>query len=553
MTSTKLSITVRGALKRKYSATALARIETAIRAWIKADAARGFRTIHVNIDDPQAVAAYGVAPLTGAVTAVKVKEVLDALVAATAPDYIVILGADDVVPYFMTPNPSFSTTIGGDNDDEVPTDNPYASTSSFNLAKRSTYLVPDRVVGRIPDLPGSHDPSWLIDYLKHATRWVSQPAATYRKTGLSVCCALWRPSGLECMRQLGAPLADLLVSPPTDGKATALRARHKSLRHLFKCHGNDLSTEFAGEGTGGSPVVLSSAAIDGRITPGVVVGAMCCYGAKVFDPNHPAALQPGQPPIPSVYLRQGAHGFLGATTLAWVGEDTMLCADWVATSFLQHATSGASLGRAALEAKQDLLRWLQQQGLRPDRADEKTLLQFVLLGDPSIHPVLPSTAKAGPKPASTGPVATTLSAVTADTSQRRMRRRMRFNLGRILREGLPDRQALRAADPLPTEVTEVARVLLARFKKAKAADIASAPTMAERLTQSAVVPAFAGLALASLPGGATAEAEVVAEDGTFQYCWIVPLGNGGLRRVGMVTVQADESGRVMNQRAVVSS
>ena len=35
--------------------------------------------------------------------------------------------------------------------EKVPTDNPYASSLPFRSSDRRSYLVPDRVIGRIPD------------------------------------------------------------------------------------------------------------------------------------------------------------------------------------------------------------------------------------------------------------------------------------------------------------------------------------------------------------------------------------------------------------------
>ena len=39
-----------------------------------------------------------------------------------------------------------------DFDKTVPTDNPYASSEAFSKDDQNSYLVPDRVIGRIPDM-----------------------------------------------------------------------------------------------------------------------------------------------------------------------------------------------------------------------------------------------------------------------------------------------------------------------------------------------------------------------------------------------------------------
>jgi len=551
MATTKLSITVRAALEKKYPAKALARLDKAIAAWVKADAARGIQTLHVAVDSPADMAPFGVKALKKRMTSNKIKRALDALVAATAPEYVVIVGAGDVVPHFLVPNPSYSA--GGDDDELVPTDNPYACSAKFRRSARATYLVPDRVLGRIPDLPGSSDPAWLVDYLTHAAAWHGRPSSAYTKSPLAVCCATWRGSGVKCVKELGAAPGTLQVTPPADKLTPAVKSRHKSRTHLIKCHGQEQDSRFYGEGGGRFPEVVTSAAIAGRITEGTVVGAMCCYGATVFDPDAPTALTPGVPPVPAVYLKQGAHGFLGSTTLAWVGDIDMLCADWVVTSFLQRATTGASLGRAALEAKQDLLRWLQQQGAAPDGADEKTLLQFMLLGDPSIHPALPAPVIGAPKPAAARPVAATMRAMVAGSAGRQARRVMRFELGRVLRAGLLDRRVLTTAvaKAPAAAVAAVAAAMLERLNARNPHAFAQAPTSAEHLSargaRARPGPVAAGLGARMAVGVAPSAPSV------FQYSWSVRLGTKGPRRVGLVTVNADAEGRVIGQRMVLSS
>src|SRR5438034_8476652 len=146
MPSIKLSITCRTRLAAKYDAKALARIDAAVANWIAADKARGFTTIHLALDDAKAMKAYKVPAVSGTITAAKVKKALDALATRLQPDYIVLFGAGDVVPPFRVANPSATE----DGEPRVVTDNPYASSQRFSSGKRSSYLVPDRVVGRIP-------------------------------------------------------------------------------------------------------------------------------------------------------------------------------------------------------------------------------------------------------------------------------------------------------------------------------------------------------------------------------------------------------------------
>src|SRR5262245_35949223 len=135
MPSIKLSLTIRAALVRKYGATELGRIDVAIATWVTADQKRGITNIVIALDDPAAMAAQGVAAVEGTVTPLKVKRAVDRLYEKLTPDYVVLLGAGDVVPHFTVANPSFSSDPNGDDDREVFTDNPYASSQKYRAGK----------------------------------------------------------------------------------------------------------------------------------------------------------------------------------------------------------------------------------------------------------------------------------------------------------------------------------------------------------------------------------------------------------------------------------
>jgi hypothetical protein len=87
--------------------------------------------------------------------------------------------------------------------------------------------------------------------------------------------------------------------------------------------------------------------------------------------------------IGSAYLAGKAYGFFGSSTIAYGPANDNGAADLLCQFFLKHVMEGASLGRAALEARQEFA------GSSPnmDPVDLKTIAQFYLLGDPSIVPI----------------------------------------------------------------------------------------------------------------------------------------------------------------------
>jgi Peptidase family C25 len=102
-----------------------------VKSWITADKKRGIKTVHVSVYDAKAMKTLGVPAIKGRATATKVKTAIDTLWKRLTPDYLILLGGDDIVPYFVVANPSYDPN--GDDDKEVPTDNPYASSRRFEL------------------------------------------------------------------------------------------------------------------------------------------------------------------------------------------------------------------------------------------------------------------------------------------------------------------------------------------------------------------------------------------------------------------------------------
>ena len=159
-------------------------------------------------------------------------------------------------------------------------------------------------------------------------------------------------------------------------------------------------------------------------------------------------------PLASTYLREGALGFVGPTVTAYSGDSEMKWADWVVAGYLNSVLGGASIGRAFLESKQDYLRWLNQQGQAPGLEEEVTLIEYVLLGDPSITPITYKLSKL----VTPGPE------IRLGAEELQMRRVARRRLAYGLRNLLPKRESVTSAK------RESARKLFTRLKNATAKD-----------------------------------------------------------------------------------
>src|SRR6185295_8428699 len=116
------------------------------------------------------------------------------------------------------------------------------------------------------------------------------------------------------------------------------------------------------------------------LSEGTVAAVESCYGAELYDP----ALAGGVPGICNTYLAAGAHGYFGSSTISYGPASGNGQADLICQFFLKHVLSGASTGEAALRARLDFIQLLSLA----EPIDLKTLAQFNLIGDPSLHPVL---------------------------------------------------------------------------------------------------------------------------------------------------------------------
>jgi len=411
----KLIVTHRAALKAKYGAAGLRQIQSAVRSLVEADRQRGVRSRLVFLDDAALLHRLGGEPATQAASAAQAKAAIDAVFRAFEPAYLMILGAPDVVPQQDLLNPMHAPPA--DPDTVAWSDLPYACDAGYSR-QVSDFRGPTRVVGRLPDLTGAREPSHLLALLEFAAAHVTQDVQAFGEYfGLST--ATWREStALSLFNVFGGSKA-LRVSPPARDAHSP--ARLAPLMHFINCHGALADPRFYGEDAARKmPVSLSSGGIAGRIRRGTVATAECCYGAEMYD-----SVTLGLPlPIAQHYLAQGASGFLGSSTIAYGPAEGNGSADLLTQYFLLAVLEGASIGRATLMARQRFV----QQTSELDPTDLKTLAQFNLLGDPSLHPAR--------LPAATG-LPEGLQPAEAQRMQRRERRVALRAAGDFLRDHKP--------------------------------------------------------------------------------------------------------------------
>ena len=193
----------------------------------------------------------------------------------------------------------------------------------------------------------------------------------------TIGAAVWHHSTLTSAHNVFASPA-VYQAPPTVTPLGVARLGNRA--HFINYHGATVDPHFYGEDRSGSfPQAMSVADVQGNIAHGTVAAAECCYGAEIYNP----ALAAGQQGICQTYLEEGPYGSFGSTNIAYGPAIGNGAADRMAQFFLKEAITGSSLGRAELAARQD---YVSAHGVMYP-VDLKTIAQFLLLGDPSTHPV----------------------------------------------------------------------------------------------------------------------------------------------------------------------
>lgn len=370
MNATKWIVTSKVNLKNKYKGE-LGTIQQLLKNLVTADKARKIDTRILYIDDATSAKAADIPAVSGT-TPRDCKTAIDNLYKKHLPDYIVILGAQDIIPFQQITNPAT------DDDREVPSDLPYACDAAYskNIA---SFTGPTRVVGRIPDVPGQGDPKYLEAVISNIIDYKPAAAGAY-KNYFAVSAEVWKKSTQQSVLNIFGQNKSLLLSPPAAPAAGYTTAQLSLQAHFINCHGALGDTRFYGQRGGQYPVALNATNLVSNVAKNTVVAAECCYGAELIDPADSADGKTMS--IASTYLAYNALAFVGSSTIAYGPADGQGLADLITQYFLINAlNAGTSAGRAFLEARQ---KYISTSGPQLDPVELKTIAQFYLLGDPSI-------------------------------------------------------------------------------------------------------------------------------------------------------------------------
>ena len=383
--------TTRKGLENKYGAETSGILDHLLRKLVAALRKRlAWGSILVYADDPTNMAQYGLQPAESD-SAWKLKLALTDLDAALAKKgarigAVLIIGGPDVVPFHKLPNPTDDTDI------EVPSDNPYTT-------RDENYFIPEWPVGRLPGGRGS-DPGLLLSAIRAMTdrhkskpekknnlwhkfiTWLAaflpgQQKSEHSSFGMSA--EAWKDASISIFRLIGDP-GSLSSSPPEEIPALGLPATNLG---YFNLHGVPDSAEWfgqrdpVGEADGPDyPTALQPHSIQNSGKAPQVVFSEACYGAHILKKSVEEALA-------LKFLEAGSQAVIGSTVISYGSVSPPLnAADLLGKAFWRFLKNGHPAGEALCRAKIYLAKEMHKRQGYLDGEDQKTLISFVLYGDP---------------------------------------------------------------------------------------------------------------------------------------------------------------------------
>lgn len=298
---------------------------------------------------------------------------------------LLIVGGDDVVPFFSLKNPT------GDSDVDVPSDAPYGALDSDRCYEMQW------PVGRIPG-DGSSDTGLLMEQLRniqdyHILRYSSQKAGdaqkkkdrkNAKKTGkcFGYTCAAWITPSTIVYKTI-ADSSSLSVCPATTSANFPLASFDSCDYAYFNLHGIKGQPNWYGQKRNDDtsngpriPVALEINNVTNISNTPKVVFAECCYGAetpKRFERDC----------MSLHFLGKATRVFVGSTTIAYGALNaTLVAADLLGYLFWKHLLTGITCGEAFRRAKKNLATEMEQKNGGLDSEIQKTLISFVFYGDP---------------------------------------------------------------------------------------------------------------------------------------------------------------------------
>jgi hypothetical protein len=306
---------------------------------------------------------------------------------------VLIVGGPQVVPFHHLPNPV------DDEDIDVPSDNPYAT-------RDENYFIPEWPVGRLPG-SASADPTPLLDGLRTIRTQHTpdpKPIPWYRKVydymlswfwpyqgafrrSFGYTAAAWRKASLSVFRPIGEARS-MLASPPTLAEHLPWNGLTPARLGYYNLHGLVDAAEWFGQRDPGQPydgpdypIALRPRDVVNSGRSPKLVFSEACFGAHIIGKQVSEAMA-------LKFLSAGTLAVVGCTCTAYGSIATpLIAADLLGNSFWRYLQEGYQAGEALRLAKIYLAEEMHRRQGYLDGEDQKTLISFVLYGDPLAQPL----------------------------------------------------------------------------------------------------------------------------------------------------------------------
>lgn len=302
---------------------------------------------------------------------------------------VLIVGGESIVPFHKLPNPT------DDSDAEVKSDNPYGSLDT-------NYFVSDWPVGRLPGEAGSevgllltqirntvqyhleeaHMQTWVNRIMNMVRVWNMPWFKNYGNIGYTA--SIWKRSSLAAFRPIGEG-KNLFLSP--NGKTPAFSGSKLTTAPIgfFNLHGVEDGSDWYGQkdpadklsGPDYPTAMKPSDLVKNSNSPRIVYSE-ACYGGHIFGKKEEESIALTMTGI-------GVLAMIGSSTIAYGSISTPLIgADLIGYLILKNLSEGLAIGNAFIKAKVDFVREMNRRQGYLDGEDQKTLISFILYGDPLI-------------------------------------------------------------------------------------------------------------------------------------------------------------------------
>lgn len=390
----RIILSCRAALLRRYGDVGFAAIDRRLRDLVAAFEHAGARTFCSYIDDAESLRladGLAFAPVD------QRPEAIETLVRTMAqelgyeahhPPTLLLVGGHEIVPLHHLDNPM------PDDDDSVPSDNPYASDDAG-------YILPQRIVARLPT-DAQPQPSLLLRLLDRMIDHHANPS-TRRQGGLAALplfrsrqqagrrnqvpafaysAEVWQDASRAVLDALNRHAA-LTTCPPEGAETLDIE---RSLDHhllYLNLHGAAGLPNWYGQPRSSGadaaahlPVALRPDQLAHLSLAGTLLVSEACYGMDLND-RTPASS------IPLRALAEGVLACVGATVNAYGStEEPLVGADLLCALLFERLAQGLPIGVALHQARIEFARAMYRRQGYLDDVDIKTLTEFVLLGDP---------------------------------------------------------------------------------------------------------------------------------------------------------------------------